>query len=164
MRSIMLALVAFVLLALPAAAQGLFTNSPLSCVRLPGLITVLKRTVNEPQIIPITGQRLSTDVLQGQGDCTYVYNRQVVRQDFIGWLMVGQWLVPLERVCYATSDPPWPDCHNWRPADLLRRSQWTLPRKCIERLSETRGGITIYGRNVDWRFQEWRCAVPIRKF
>ncbi len=137
-------------LPVPAAAQSFYTNSPLSCVRLPGLMTVLEKTVKETQIATIVGnRRLSQDVLRGQGDCTYVYGRRVVKQIFVGWLQTERWLVPLERVCFETSDPTWPDC-QWRPADLLRQVDWTLSRRCVRR-TRTEGGVTIYGHNFDGR-------------
>lgn len=171
MRLIM-SLIAVFALAMPAAAQQ-FTNSPLSCMRLPGMVKVLNKVVQETQIHPLGNYRASSDVLRGQGDCTYVYNRPFTTDryeavqngvfgaqnlgGFFGWIVTDRWLVPVEQAARLDKAKE----KFFRPAALYDRRRFTLPRRCF-RYDVKMQGVQIVGHQLDYRGRKW-CRRPILK-
>src|SRR6056297_1327646 len=112
-----------VLLVTPAnAAQGQFTKSPLVCFEVSGVAAIADKMVNRAQIGAL-GYEASFDIMRGQGSCSYNSNTRTIYTDVI-WLESPRWLFMLEVVDVGNN------ILMWRPADILDKREWILPRGC----------------------------------
>lgn len=119
------ALCSFVMLLATSAnaAQGQFTKSPLVCFEVSGVATIADRMVNRAQIGAL-GFEASFDIMRGQGSCSYNSDARTVYPEVI-WLESPRWLFMLEVVDVGN------DILMWRPADILDKEEWRLPRGCL---------------------------------
>jgi len=145
----------------------LFTESPVKCVRLPGMVTLFNRVVNEQQVMP----PMSTDVFRGNGDCTYNFRPYTANREealragvfgaqslggFIGWVVTERWLIAVEHIGMLDRAME----TAYRPGAILDRNRWTLPRHCFN-LTQTLAGVRIVGHQLDRRGREWNCHQPV---
>jgi hypothetical protein len=144
-----------------------FTESPVKCVRLGGMVTLFEWVVNEQQVMP----PMSTDIFRGNGDCTYndrpyTADRQAAMRagvsgaqslgGFFGWIVTDRWLIAVEEVGMLDRAME----KMYRPGAILDRGRWTLLRRCA-RLTQTISGVQIVGHQLDWRGRAWGCHQPV---
>jgi hypothetical protein len=104
------------------AAQGQFTKSSLVCFEVSGVAAIADKMVNRAQIGAL-GYEASFDIMRGQSSCSYNSNTRTIYTDVI-WLESPRWLLMLEVVDVGNN------ILMWRPADILDKREWALPRGC----------------------------------
>lgn len=177
MRRISVAIIfVFVLAATPAFSGNfqLQENIRISCFTLKGIESRLNHVVNEMQVYnndPATWHnRDGCAIIKGR---PFTTNREEARRagvfnpegigGFVGWLVTNDWLVPVEHFAYTDKSKD----EAWRPADILSRDRYTLPRRCFERRIKM-FGVEIVGHQLSagniWDERLKRlCSRPIIK-
>ena len=112
------------------AAQGQHTKSPLVCYEVDGMAEIALRIIQPTQVGSL-GNPPSTDIWfepgtswgQKKAGCEFNSQYQLAYSNVI-WLESPRWLLMLEVVDIGNN------ILMWRPADILDKNEWVIPRGC----------------------------------